>query len=157
MQIWFHATKCKFVAKNSSLKCWLCSHDFKNQKSQYMFFRAPNNIFAYTIVHPIFVASQKVVCARVYAHVYLIMHLVQRQKYFRVEGKLMVYSTHHQHRIWSGYPDCFLYEKKQQTGSPVCPEPNNQTTFCQLCLKARNMLVLPSVCWFKTASLLAKF
>ena len=88
MQIWFHATKCKFVAKNSSLKCWLCSHDFKNQKSQYMFFRAPNNIFAYTIVHLIFVAPQKVVCARVYAHVYLVMHLVQRQKYFRVEVNL---------------------------------------------------------------------
>ena len=88
MQIQFHATKCKFVAKNSSLKCWLCSHDFKNQKSQYMFFRAPNNIFAYTIVHLIFVAPQKVVCARVYAHVYLVMHLVQRQKYFRVEVNL---------------------------------------------------------------------
>ena len=28
VDIWFGVTKCKFILKNSSLKCWLCSHLF---------------------------------------------------------------------------------------------------------------------------------
>ena len=35
------------------------------------FFLAPNNMFAYTIVHLIFCAPEIVVCARMYAKVYL--------------------------------------------------------------------------------------
>ena len=50
-------------------------------------------MFAYTIVHLTFRAPQIVVCACVYANVYLVVHLLQRQKYFSVEGKLKVYSN----------------------------------------------------------------
>ena len=41
-------------------------------------FRAPNNMFAYTIVHLTFRAPQVVVYARVYANKYLTLHLLQR-------------------------------------------------------------------------------
>ena len=61
--------------------------------------RVPNNMFEYTIVHLTFSAPQTVVRLRMYAKVYLAVHLLQRQKYFRVEGKLKVYSTRHQPRI----------------------------------------------------------
>ena len=42
-----------------------------------MFFRAPNNIFVYTIVHLTYRAPQIFICARVYTNVYLLpaMHL----------------------------------------------------------------------------------
>ena len=40
----------------------------------------------------------------------------KEKKHFRVEHKLKVYSTHHQPRTQSGYPDYFLQRKKQQTG-----------------------------------------
>ena len=53
-----------------------------------MFFRAPNNIFAYTIVHLTFRAPQIVIRARVNTNVYLAVHLLQRQKYFRAEVNL---------------------------------------------------------------------
>ena len=68
------------------------------QESWYKFFCAPNNMLAYTIVHFTFRAPQIVVPVRVYANVYLAVHLLQRQKYFGVEGNLKVYSAHHQLR-----------------------------------------------------------
>ena len=40
------------------------------------------------MVHLTFSAPQIVVHVCMYANVYLAMHLLQRQKYFRVEGKL---------------------------------------------------------------------
>ena len=43
-----------------------------------MFFRAPNNMFGYMIVHLTFREPQVVVRARVYANVYLALHLLQR-------------------------------------------------------------------------------
>ena len=46
-----------------------------------MFFRAPNNMFAYTIVELTFFVPQIFIYARVYAKVYLSMHLMWRQKY----------------------------------------------------------------------------
>ena len=51
---------------------------FKNWKSWYTFFRAPNNMFAYTIVHLTFRAPQIVVRACVRANLYLVVHLLQR-------------------------------------------------------------------------------
>ena len=55
-------------------------------------------MFAYKIVHLTFCEPQIAVCAHVYANVYLAVHLLQRQKYFTVEGKLKV-TTHLQPRI----------------------------------------------------------
>ena len=46
-------------------------------------------------------------------------------------------------------------EKEATDGSLVYPEPDKQITFRQLCLKAMNMVVLPSVCRFETARLFA--
>ena len=43
-----------------------------------MFFHAPNNMFAYTIVHLKFRAPQVVIHAHVYANMYLALHLLQR-------------------------------------------------------------------------------
>ena len=40
-------------------------------------FRAPNNICAYTIVHLTFHAPRIVVCTRVYANMYLVVHLLE--------------------------------------------------------------------------------
>ena len=89
---------------------------FQNQKFQSTVFGVPSNIFAYTVTHLTFRPLQIVVCARVYANVYLAVHLLERLKYFKVEGKLKVYSPQHQPRTQIGYPDCFLYRKKQQSG-----------------------------------------
>ena len=40
------------------------------------------------------------------------------------------------------YPDCFLLEKETTDRSLLYPEPNNQATFCQSCLKAMHMVGL---------------
>ena len=117
---------------------------FKSQKPWYTFFRTRNNMFACTIVHLTFRAPQTVVRARLYANVYLAVHLPQRQKYFTVEGKLKVFSTLHQPRIYSGYLD-FFYRERNNRRVSCLPRTNNQTTFCQLCLKTINMLS-PSQC-----------
>ena len=61
---------------------------FKIQKSWYTFFRARNNIFAYTIVHLTFRAPQIVIRTCMYTTMYLAVHLLQRQKYFRAEVNL---------------------------------------------------------------------
>ena len=61
---------------------------FKKQRSWYTFFRAPNNMLAYKIMHFTFRAPQIVVFAHVYANVNLAVHLLQRQKYFRVKLNL---------------------------------------------------------------------
>ena len=63
-----------------------------------MFFCAPNNMFAYMIVHLRFHAPEIVIHTGVYANFYLTMHLLERQKYFRAKCKLKAYSTHHQPR-----------------------------------------------------------
>ena len=52
--------------------------------------------------------GQTVVYACMYPNMYLTMHLLQNKKYFRVEGKLTVYFTHHQSRTLSGYQDSFF-------------------------------------------------
>ena len=116
------------------------------------FFCAPNNVSAYTIVHLTFWEPQIVDCVRVYANVYLTVHLRQRLKYFEVERKRKVYSTHHKPRTYSGYPDCFYREKKQQIG---LLSNQNKTTRQLSFWKERTWSVLPNVCWFKTTSLLA--
>ena len=56
----------------------LSKQGFKNKKSWYMFFRAPNNMFVYTIMHLTFCTPRIVICAPVYANVYLALHLQQR-------------------------------------------------------------------------------
>ena len=53
----------------------MVSQGFKNYKSWYTIFRAPNIMFAYTIVHLNFRVPEIVVRARVYANVYLVVHL----------------------------------------------------------------------------------
>ena len=106
----------------------------------------------YTIVHLTFWEPQIVDCVRVYANVYLTVHLRQRSKYFEVERKRKVYSTHHKPRTYSGYPDCFYREKKQQIG---LLSNQNKTTRQLSFWKERTWSVLPNVCWFKTTSLLA--
>ena len=58
----------------------LISQGFKKQKSLYTFFWAPNNMFLYIIAHLTYSAPQIVVRARVYANVYLAVHLLQRQR-----------------------------------------------------------------------------
>ena len=63
--------------------------------------------------------------------------------------------TLHQHNLVC-VSTLFFIEKETTGESLVYPEPNNQTTVKQLCLKAIKMLVFPSVCWFKTARLLVK-
>ena len=100
-------------------------HGFKNQKPWYTFFLAPNNMFAYMVVHLTFCAPQILDRARMYANVYLVVHILQRQKYFRVEGKLKAYSTHHPPGTQSGYSDCFSQRRKQQAG---LLSTQNQTT-----------------------------
>ena len=51
---------------------------FKNSKSWYTFFHAPNTTFTYMIVHLTFHTPQIVDRAQVYANVYIILHLLQR-------------------------------------------------------------------------------
>ena len=108
-----------------------------------------------TIVRLTFRAPQIVVRARVYANVFLAVHILQRQKYFRVEGKLQFYSNHHQPWTQSAYPDYFLLRKKQQMGLlPIQNQTTRQLSF-NCVLKQRTQSVYLSVCWFKTARLLA--
>ena len=79
-------------------------------------FCVPNSMFTYRIIHLTFHAPQIVVCTCMQTNMYLAVHLLQRQKYFRVEGKPQVCSTHHQSSTQSLYLDCFLLRKKQQMG-----------------------------------------
>ena len=112
----------------------------KNQKSWYTFFCAPNNMFAYRIMHlkQLFVQAFMLTCTSLCTY-------YKKQKYFRVlQSKLQVYSTHHQPSTQSVYPYFFI--KKETTDrSSDYPEPNNQTTFCQQCLRKMSM-VGPSQC-----------
>ena len=55
-----------------------------NYQSRDTVFCAPNNMFMYKTVHLKFCALQIVLCAHMHANVYLAVHLLQRQKYFRV-------------------------------------------------------------------------
>ena len=79
-----------------------------------------------------FRAAQIVVRARVYANLYLAVHLLTTKKCLRVEGKLMVYSTHHQPSLGNR---TFFTEKEDQTC--LLPIQNQKTR--QLCLKVMNM------------------
>ena len=102
---------------------------FKNQKSWYTVFCAPNNMFAYTTVHLKFLAPQIVVCARVQTNVYLAVHLPQSQKHFRaVEGKLRVYFNRRQTRTQSGDPDCF-YREINNRWDPCLPRTKQPDNF----------------------------
>ena len=57
----------QFHAKKPTLFCFVSQYQgFKNQKSWYTFFRVPNNMFAYTIMHLTFRVTQIVMCAPVY-------------------------------------------------------------------------------------------
>ena len=53
-------------------------------------------MFAYMIVHLTFRAPHIVIRACMFSNGSLAVHLQQKYKYFRVEGKLKVYSTLHQ-------------------------------------------------------------
>ena len=58
------------------------------QELEITFFCAPNNMSLYTIVHLTFHAPQIVVCAHVYADMYLAVQLLERQKYLHKEQYL---------------------------------------------------------------------
>ena len=77
--------------KNSYLSREREKSRLQELESWHTFFRTPNNMFAYAIVHLAFPAPQIVVSACMYANVYLTVHLLQQ-----VEGKFKVYSTHYQ-------------------------------------------------------------
>ena len=62
------------------LFCGILLQGFKNQKSRYTLFRAPNNMLSNTIEHLTFCAPQIVICARMYTNVYLALHLLQKDK-----------------------------------------------------------------------------
>ena len=89
-----------FLHLITCLRTWSCTSHFVHLK--------------YSIVH-----ACMLMCT------YLVMHILQRQKYFRVEGKLQAYSTHHPPRTQSGYSDCFSQRRKQQAG---LLSTQNQTT-----------------------------
>ena len=97
-----------------------------------MFFRAPN-MFAYTIVHLTFRAPQIVVRARVCANVYHALY----------KGKRKVYYTPPSTQNLVSVSRLYFIEKELTDRSLVYLEPNNQTTFRQLRLKAMNMVGRP--------------
>ena len=70
----------------SLLKTFMRKQGFKNKKSWYSFFRAPNNMFACTTAYFTFRVPQIVIRTRVYANVYQAEYLLQRYKYLRVKG-----------------------------------------------------------------------
>ena len=71
-------------------------------------------MFVYKIVHLTLRAPQIVVCAYMYANVYLTTHLLQRQKYFRIEGKLKVCSAHHQPEPSLGIQTVFYRQRNKR-------------------------------------------
>ena len=70
-----------------------------------------NNIFAHTIVHLTFCAPQIVIRASVHTNVYLAVHLLERQKYFRAEVNLGQFHSPSIHNlVWVS--KLFITEKK---------------------------------------------
>ena len=123
---------------------------FKNWKSWYMFFHAPNNMFAYTIVYLTFRAPQIVICE----------HMCEpccapttKQKYFRVEGKLEIYSTHHQPSTQSGCPNCFYRERNNRRVSCL-PRTKQPDKFLSTVFESNEHGWSFPIFWFKTAMLL---
>ena len=124
-----------FSKRKQSGALGLCKkkQEFKNQKPWYTFFRAPN-MFAYTIMD-----LKIVVRAHVCTNIYLAVHLLQRQKYFRVKVNLRSIPLTINPEPSFGIPTVFI-KKETTDGSLVYPEPNNQTFFRHLCLKAMKMV-----------------
>ena len=75
---------------------------FKNQKSWYMFFSVPNNMFTHTIMHLTFPAPQIVICPCLSTKVYLVVHLPQKQKFLRVEVRIegLFHTPPTQNLVW---------------------------------------------------------
>ena len=85
-------------------------------------------------MHLTFHASQVVVPACVYTNVYFTVHLLQRWKYFRVEGTLRYFPLPVNPEPSLVIQTVFI-EKETTDWSLVYSEPNNQEAFCQVCLK----------------------
>ena len=112
------------------------------QESWDLFFCGPNKKSAHTIMQLIFRAPQIVGCAHMHANMNLAVYPLQRYKYLWVEGKLKVYSTHHQQ---VSIPLTGLLSTQNQTTRQLSVN----------CVwKQWTWNVLPSVCWLKAARLL---
>ena len=107
---------------------------FKNYKFWYMFFREPNNMFAYTIVHlkQSFVHECTLTCTLPYIYYNDRRILEQKVNLRSIQNTIKLVCVSR----------LFFTEKETTDGSLVYPELNNQITFRQLCSKALNMVGL---------------
>ena len=111
-----------------------CTTYFKNIAIQLMgpglqeleilvrFFHAPTCLHTQSYTSHYVHLKQSFVHVYMYTNMYLTVHPLQRQKYFRVEVKLKVCSSNHQHL---GIQTAFI-EKETTEQSLVKPEPNKQ-------------------------------
>ena len=95
-------------------------------------------MFVYNIRHLTFCAPQTVIRACVFAKVYLAVHLLQRQKYFRVANLRSIQLITNPEPS----PGIHIVFYRERNNRRICflPEPNNQIFFHQLFLKAMNMV-----------------
>ena len=87
-----------------------------------MLFCAANNTFAYMIVHLTFRAPQILVCAHVYANVYLTFHLLPKLEW-KVNLRFIPLTNNPETSL--GIQTVFI-EKETTHGSLVYPEPTTR-------------------------------